>query len=193
MTTERFHRLLGGPPRRPESKITQREMDIAASVQAVIDEAILRMGRYVHQRTGLDQLVLAGGVALNCVATGRLSSEGPFRSLWTQPAAGDAGGALGAALWFWHQRLNQPRAVQMPDAMRGAFLGPDIPSQSADDDAMLRRLGAVWENLSDNALEERIVDAVAAGKVVAIARGRMEFGPRALGARSIVGDARSPA
>jgi carbamoyltransferase len=105
MTSERFHRLFGGPPRRPESRITQREMDIAASVQAVVDQAILRMGRYVHERTGLDQLALAGGVALNCVAAGHLSSEGPFRTLWTQPAAGDAGGAIGAALWFCHQRI----------------------------------------------------------------------------------------
>jgi carbamoyltransferase len=193
MTNDRFNRLFGGPPRRPESKITQREMDIAASVQAVIDEAIPRMGRYVYERTRQDRLVLAGGVALNCVATGRLSTEGPFRSLWTQPAAGDAGGALGAALWFWHHRLGRPRTAQTPDGMRGAFLGPDIPSQSAEDDAMLRRLGAVWQNLTDDALEQQITEAIELGKVVAIARGRMEFGPRALGARSILGDARSPA
>jgi carbamoyltransferase len=191
MTSDRFHHLFGGPPRQPESKITQREMDLAASVQAVIDEAILRMGRYVHQRTGLDQLVLAGGVALNCVATGRLSSEGPLRSLWTQPAAGDAGGALGAALWFWHHQLRQPRVVQQPDAMRGSFLGPEIRPQFDDDDAMLRRLGAVWESLSDADLQDRIADGIGAGKVVAIARGGLEFGPRALGARSILGDARS--
>jgi carbamoyltransferase len=191
MTNERFHRLLDGPPRPPESKITQRDMDLAASIQTVIDEAILRMGRYVHRRSGLDQLVLAGGVALNCVATGRLSSQGPFRSLWTQPAAGDAGGALGAALWFWHERLGRPRAVRLPDGMQGAFLGPEIPPQSADDDAMLRRLGAVWEKLSDEALQERIAAEIEAGKVVAVARGRLEFGPRALGARSILGDARS--
>jgi carbamoyltransferase len=190
MTGERFHRLFGGPPRKPESKITQREMDVAASVQAVVDQAILQMGRYVHERTGLDHLVLAGGVALNCVATGKLSSEGPFRSLWTQPAAGDAGGALGAALWFWHQRLGAPRTVQMPDGMCGSFLGPGIPSQSDDDDAMLRRLGAAWESLPDELLQERIAQAIEAGKVVAIARGRLEFGPRALGARSILGDAR---
>src|SRR4029077_11679868 len=122
-----FHRLFDGSPRRPESRITQREMDIAASVQAIVDQAILRMGRYVHQRTGLDQLTLAGGVALNCVATGRLSSEGPFRTLWTQPAAGYAGGALGAALWFWHHQLGEPRIVDRPDGMSGSFLGPDIP------------------------------------------------------------------
>jgi carbamoyltransferase len=190
MTSERFHALFGGPPRRPESRITQREMDIAASVQAVVDGAILRMGRYVHQRTGLDQLVLAGGVALNCVATGRLSSEGPFRTLWTQPAAGDAGGAVGAALWFWHQRLNQPRDVKSPDGMQGSFLGTEIAPIDDGDDRMLRRLGAVWESLPDEELQKRIAERVAAGKVVAIARGRMEFGPRALGARSILGDAR---
>ena len=191
MTGERFHRLFGGEPRRPESKITQRDMDLAASVQAVIDEAILRMGRHVHKRTGMNQLVLAGGVALNCVATGRLSSEGPFRLLWTQPAAGDAGGALGAALWLWHHGLKQPRTAQAPDGMHGAFLGTNIPSQSEEDDAVLRRLGAVWESLADAALQDRIAAAIDAGKVVAIARGRMEFGPRALGARSILGDARS--
>jgi carbamoyltransferase len=191
MTSGRFHRLFGGPPRSPESRITQREMDIAASVQAVVDEAILRMGRHVHERTKLDNLVLAGGVALNCVATGRLSSEGPFRSLWTQPAAGDAGGALGAALWFWHHQLGQPRVVALPDAMRGAFLGPDIPARSKSDNAVLRRLGATWDELEDDELETRIAESIEAGKVVAVARGPMEFGPRALGARSILGDARS--
>jgi carbamoyltransferase len=191
MTSDRFHRLFGGPPRQPESKITQREMDLAASVQAVIDEAVLRMGRYVHAHIGLDRLVLAGGVALNCVATGKLSTAGPFRSLWTQPAAGDAGGALGAALWFWHHQLNQPRTAEQPDSMRAAFLGPDIPPESAYDDAMLRRLGAVWESLPDEALQDRIAESIAAGSVVAIARGGLEFGPRALGARSILGDARS--
>jgi carbamoyltransferase len=190
MTSERFHQLFGGPPRRPESKITQREMDIAASVQAVVDQAILQMGRYVHERTDLDRLVLAGGVALNCVATGKLSSEGPFRTLWTQPAAGDAGGAIGAALWFWHQRLNQPRVAQSPDGAHGSFLGTDIPPAADDDDRMLRRLGAIWESLSDDELQNRIAERVAVGKVVAVARGRMEFGPRALGARSILGDAR---
>jgi carbamoyltransferase len=191
MTSERFHLLFGGPPRQPESRITQREMDLAASVQAVIDEAILRMGRYVHQRTGLDRLAMAGGVALNCVATGRLSSVGPFRSIWTQPAAGDAGGSLGAALWYWHHQLHQSRDVPSPDGMRGSFLGPHIAPECDDDDAMLRRLGAEWDSLPDEALQERIADAIAAGKVVAIARGGMEFGPRALGARSILGDARS--
>jgi carbamoyltransferase len=192
MTGPRFHELLGGPPRAPESRLTQREMDIAASVQEVVNEAILRMGRYVHARTGQRNLTLAGGVALNCVATGKLSSEGPFQSLWTQPAAGDAGGALGAALWFWHQQLGAPRIAQQSDAMQAALLGPEIPPQSDEDDAMLRRLGAVWQPLDDDELAERIAAEVEAGRVVAIARGRMEFGPRALGARSILGDARSP-
>jgi carbamoyltransferase len=190
MTSERFHELFGGPPRQPESRITQREMDIAASVQAVVDEAILRMGRYVHQRTGLKNLVLAGGVALNCVATGKLSSEGPFQALWTQPAAGDAGGAVGAALRFWHERLNQPRNAQSPDGMFGSFLGTEIAPTADDDDQMLRRLGAAWESLPDDELQNRIAERVATGQVVAVARGRMEFGPRALGARSILGDAR---
>ncbi len=192
MTGPRFHELFGGPPRPPESRLTQREMDLAASVQEVVNESILRMGRYVHRRTGLPHLTLAGGVSLNCVATGKLSLEGPFESLWTQPAAGDAGGALGAALWFWHHQLGAPRTAPQPDSMQAALLGPEIPPQSAADDAMLRRLGAVWEELDDGDLAERIAAEIEAGKVVAVARGRMEFGPRALGARSILGDARSP-
>lgn len=192
MTNRRFHRLLGGPPRQPESELTQRHMDLAASVQAVLEEALLRQGRYVHARCGLPHLVLAGGVALNCVATGRLLREGPFTALWTQPAAGDAGGALGAALWWWHQQLDQPRTPSRPDGMQAALLGPDIPPDSPADDAVLRRLGAVWEWLPDEALQERIVAALLAGQVVAIARGRMEYGPRALGARSVLADARLP-
>jgi carbamoyltransferase len=190
-TTAAFHELFEGPPRSPESQITQRDMDLAASIQAVINEALLRMGRFVHERTGIDQLVLAGGVALNCVATGLLSSQGPFQKIWTQPAAGDAGGALGAALSFWHRELQQPRTVGVPDGMQGAFLGPDIPAESAKDDSVLRELGAVWDHFDDEGLQQRIAADIAEGKVVAIARGPMEFGPRALGARSILGDARS--
>jgi carbamoyltransferase len=191
-TNERFHSLFGGPPRRPESLLTQRDMDLAASIQAVLNEAVLRMGRHVHRRTGLDHLTLAGGVALNCVATGKLASEGPFKSVWTQPAAGDAGGALGAALAYWHMNLGHDRVAATPDAMRGAFLGWDIPPQSEADDRVLHRLGAVWEDLDDEALARRIAAEVAAGRIVGLARGRAEFGPRALGARSILGDARSP-
>ena len=190
-TSAAFHELFDGPPRQPESQITQREMDLAASIQAVINEALLRMGRFIHKITGLDQLVLAGGVALNCVATGKLSSDGPFKQIWTQPAAGDAGGALGAALSFWHRELRQPRSVASPDGMQGAFLGPDIPPESPQDDAILRALGAVWDVLDEGDLRRRIAADIADGKVVAVARGRMEFGPRSLGSRSILGDARS--
>ena len=190
-TTERFHELFEGAPRQPESLITQREMDLAASIQVVMNEALLRMGQFVHARTGLNQLVLAGGVALNCVATGHLSAEGPFEQIWTQPAAGDAGGALGAALSFWHHDLDQPRLIGKPDGMHGAFLGPEIAPTSSADDALLQAMGAVWHVLDEADLQARISADIAAGKVVAVARGRMEFGPRSLGARSILGDARS--
>ena len=190
-TSAAFHDLFDGLPRQPESQITQREMDLAASIQAVMNESILRMGRFIHEKTGLDQLVLAGGVALNCVATGKLSSDGPFDQIWTQPAAGDAGGALGAALSFWHRELRKPRSACSPDGMHGAFLGPDIPSESSQDDAILSALGAVWDLLDDSNLQSRIAADIVDGKVVAVARGRMEFGPRSLGSRSILGDARS--
>jgi carbamoyltransferase len=190
MTNARFHELFGGPPREPESRITQREMDLAASVQVVLDEAVLRMARHVRDRTGLDHLVLAGGVALNVVSIGRLATAGVFRELWVQPASGDAGSALGAALWMWHQKLGHPRLPAKPDAMQGAFLGLEIPPASREDDATLEKLGAVWDVLDDAALQQRIAASIAAGKVVAVARGRAEFGPRALGARSILGDAR---
>ena len=190
-TTAAFHELFEGPPRPPESQITQRDMDLAASIQAVINEAILRMGRFVFRKTELEHLVLAGGVALNCVATGLLSSQGPFQQIWTQPAAGDAGGALGAALDFWHGELKQPRTIGVPDGMHGGFLGPDILAASPADDSVLRAMGAIWDDLDDQELQRRIAADIADGKVVAVARGRMEFGPRALGARSILGDARS--
>jgi carbamoyltransferase len=193
MTNERFHRLFGGPPRQPETLVTQKEMDIAASIQEIVNDVVLEMATYVHEKKGLPDIVLAGGVALNVVAIGMLSSQGPFRKVWTQPGAGDAGGALGAALWFWHHQLGQERRVDPLDSMRGAFLGPAIVSPSLADDAMLQRLGGVWEVLSDDELQARIAEKIAAGKIVALARGRMEFGPRALGARSILGDARSPA
>lgn len=193
MTNGEFDSLFGGPPRKPETLITQREMDIAASIQAVLNEAVMAMARHVHAKTGLENLVMAGGVSLNVVATGLLSSSGPFRRLWIQPAAGDAGGALGAALWMWHMKLGHPRVVASPDGMQGAFLGTDIPPASAADDAVLTRLGGVWQAMEEAPLQARIAEDVGKGKVVAIARGRMEFGPRALGARSILGDARSPA
>jgi carbamoyltransferase len=192
MTNARFHELFEGPPREPESLITQREMDLAASVQVVLDEAVLRMARHVREHSGCDHLVLAGGVALNVVSVGRLASVGVFDELWVQPASGDAGGALGAALWMWHQKLGHPRAAPKPDAMQGAFLGSEIADASQEDDAILEKLGAVWDVCDEDALQERIARAIAAGKVVALARGRTEFGPRSLGARSILGDARLP-
>lgn len=192
MTNERFHALFGGPPRAPESLITQKEMDIAASIQSVLDEAVLKMARYVRRQSAMPHLVLAGGVALNVVSTGLLSRAGIFDKLWIQPASGDAGGALGAALWAWHVGAGQPRHVAVGDAMQGAFLGPEIAPASPIDDALLRRLGGVWRDCDEDALQELVAAEIAAGKIVAIARGRMEFGPRALGARSILGDARSP-
>lgn len=191
MTNEHFHELFGGPPREPESLITQKEMDVAASVQQVLNEAILAMGDYVYERTGMKNLVLAGGVALNVVSMGLLASQGPFEKIWIQPAAGDAGGSLGAALWMWYQVLGNKRQADKHDAMQGAFLGPAVESANELDDEVLVRMGATWESLSDEKLAERIASTIAQGKIVAVAKGRMEFGPRALGARSILADARN--
>lgn len=192
MTNDAFAALFDGPPRKPESRLTQREMDLAASVQAVLNDAMLAMGRHVRAASGLRHLVLAGGVALNVVATGRLASEGIFDRIWIQPAAGDAGGALGAALWFWHERLGASRRAEPGDAMQGSFLGPEIAPLDPADDVLLRALGAVWTSHDDAALQREVAGLLAEGKIVAVARGRMEWGPRALGARSILGDARSP-
>jgi carbamoyltransferase len=191
MTNARFAELFGGPPRKPEAKITQREMDLAASIQQVLNEIVLRMAAFVHRETGMRRLVMAGGVALNVVSTGVLSRESPFDEIWIQPAAGDAGSALGAALWMWHMILGNPRTTDHPDSMQGSFLGPEIAPESPEDDQTLSELGGVWETLSELDLRRRVAELIAEGKVVAIARGRMEWGPRALGARSILGDARS--
>jgi len=192
MTSDRFAALMGGPPRRSEDPLTQREMDLAASVQRLTEMALLNMARYVHAQTGLRHLCLAGGVALNCVANGRLLREGPFTDLWIQPAAGDAGGALGAALRVWYARYADGRAPQRPDAQHGSYLGP-----AWDDDAAwaeLAALGAVGERFADEAaLCNAVADLLAAGKVVGHHHGRLEFGPRALGHRSILGDPRDPA
>jgi carbamoyltransferase len=192
MTNQRFHRLFGGPPRPPESPLEQRHMDMAASIQAVTEEAVLRIGRHIHQRTGMKHLVLAGGVALNCVANGRLLREGDFEDLWIQPAAGDAGGALGAALFVWHQLLDRPRHPEGRDAQQGSFLGPRFTSDEIE--RILARQGGSGRRFDDEAdLRDHVAGLLAEGKVVGWFQGRMEFGPRALGARSILGDPRSPA
>jgi carbamoyltransferase len=190
MTNHKFEALFGGPPRLPESPLTQREMDIAASVQLVTEEVMLRMARHVHAVSGLKQLCLAGGVALNCVGNGRILREGPFEDVWIQPAAGDAGGALGTALFIWHQLLNQPRTVSPRDSQHGSLLGPAFDDSSVE--ATLRRLGAVFTKFDDDeSLCTHVADLIASDKVVGWVQGRMEFGPRALGSRSILGDARS--
>jgi carbamoyltransferase len=192
MTGKRFHRLFGGPPRAPESPLKQRHMDLAASIQAVTEETVLRIGQYVQERTGLRYLVLAGGVALNCVANGRLLREGGFDNLWIQPAAGDAGGALGAALFVWHQLLEKPRAPTGRDTQQGSFLGPSYSTNQIS--RFLAGQGGKGQRFSSEPeLLEHIAGLLADGKVVGWFQGRMEFGPRALGARSILGDPRSPA
>lgn len=192
MTNEAFAQLFGGPPRARESPISQREMDMAASIQEVLNEVVIKMAAHARSVTGERQLVMAGGVALNVVTSGALVKTGLFDQIWIQPAAGDAGGALGAALWYWHTLLDQPRTAVKPDAMQGALLGPAIDGASAQDDEALRAMGAVWEPLDDAAAAQAVGRLIADGKVVAVARGRLEWGPRALGARSILGDARSP-
>jgi carbamoyltransferase len=191
MTNGSFAALFGGPPRVPESKLTQREMDLARSVQEVTEEVMLRMARTVHRETGLDRLCLAGGVALNCVGNGRLLREGPFKELWIQPAAGDAGGALGVAQLIWHRHLKGPRTVAPGrDSMNGAYLGPAY--SEAEIEKFLKAQGAVYERCDRPDLNRRVAQALAEEKVVGWFDGRMEFGPRALGSRSILGDPRSP-
>jgi carbamoyltransferase len=219
MTNEAFHELFGGPPREPESKLSQKEMDLARSVQVVCEEIMLRMARTAHRLTGSQNLCLAGGVALNCVGNGRILREGPFERIWIQPAAGDAGGSLGVAQLIWHRQLQKPRSLESrsvadgsrvsrpsvpdedvsgdrgcdsryADGMRGAYLGPEFSPEQIE--AFLKRVGARHERLERNALVRRIATLLAEGKVIGFFNGRMEFGPRALGARSIIGDARSP-
>jgi len=190
MTNGRFDRLFGGPPRKPESLLTQREMDLAASVQKVTEEVMLRLARTVNRELGVEYLCMAGGVALNCVANGRILREGPFRDIWIQPAAGDAGGAVGAALATWHQYHGKPRAAREGDAMRGAYLGPSFAADEIE--AALDAAGARYEKLDEAAMLARVAALLADKNVVGWFQGRMEFGPRALGARSIIGDPRSP-
>jgi carbamoyltransferase len=191
MTSDKFHDLFGGAPRQPESLITQKEMDLAASIQVVCEEVVLGAGEHVHRETGEKNLVMAGGVALNCVANGRLLREGPFEKIWIQPAAGDAGGALGAALMVWHHVLDKPRQTISPDAQKGSWLGPKF--ENDDIQLFLDSVGASYDRIEDeSSLLERVAGELDEGKVIGWFHGRMEFGPRALGARSIIGDARSP-
>jgi carbamoyltransferase len=190
MTNRRFHDLFGGPPRPPESDLKQRHMDLAASIQSVTEEIVLRMGRDLHRQTGKRNMVLAGGVALNCVANGRLLREGPFESIWIQPAAGDAGGALGAALFVWYQLLDKARVPEAGDAQQGSFLGPQFEPE--DIECFLDTKGVAYEKIDDVAiLLDEVAETLAEGRIVGWFSGRMEFGPRALGARSILGDPRS--
>jgi carbamoyltransferase len=191
MTNARFHELFGGPPRKPEVWLTQREMDLAASIQAVTEEVVLRLTRSLAKQTGKHNLCLAGGVALNCVANGKVLRDGHFKDLWIQPAAGDAGGALGAALTAYHLYKRQPRKPNGPsDHMSGAYLGPAYTQ--AECERQLDDAGAKYTVLSEDDIIQACAQALADGKALGWFQGRMEFGPRALGGRSILGDARSP-
>jgi carbamoyltransferase len=191
MTNGEFDKLFGGPPRVPESKLTQREMDLARSVQDVCEEIMMRMARTVHRETGLPNLCLAGGVALNCVGNGKILREGPFENLWVQPAAGDAGGALGIAQLIWHRYMQQPRKMTPGnDSMQGAYLGPAYSDEAIE--AYLQSIGARYERLERQEPLARVARLLSEENVVGWFRGRMEFGPRALGSRSILADARSP-
>ncbi len=192
MTSAKLDKLLGGPPRQPEAKLTQREMDLAASIQQVTEEVMLRCARHLHEQTGLTNLCLAGGVALNCVGNGRILREGPFERLWIQPASGDAGGALGAALFAWHQILGEERSPEQPDGQRGSQLGPSYGDDEIAE--LLDEQGASYRRFDDDQeLCDTVAELLADEQVVGWFQGRMEFGPRALGCRSILGDARSPA
>ena len=190
MTNRRFAGLFDGPARKPEAELTQREMDLAASIQQVTEEIVLRLARTLHAETGHDNLCMAGGVALNCVSNGRLLREGPYKRLWLQPAAGDAGGAVGAALAAWHEYLGQPREPAHGDAMHGSYLGPRYSNDEIR--GALEAQHATFRELDDNILYDLVAALLNQEKVVGWFQGRMEFGPRALGGRSIVGDPRSP-
>jgi carbamoyltransferase len=208
MTNRAFDRIFAGPPRRAESKITQREMDLARSIQAITEEAMLKMAAYVNKETGMKRLCMAGGVALNCVANGRLLREGPFEDVWIQPAAGDAGGSLGVALAIWHRYLGEPRVsaeqngswqsgadarpTSLPayaDGMKGSYLGPQ--NSVAEIESFLDSKNLPYKKYSRADLPAIVAQHLADEKIIGLHQGRMEFGPRALGARSIIGDPRS--
>ena len=189
MTNRKFADLFGAPARTPETRIAQKEMDIARSIQEVTEEVVLRLARTVHSELDTDNLCLAGGVALNCVANGRVLREGPFREIWIQPAAGDAGGALGAAQVAWHEYHDQPRQVNGHDSMSGSYLGPRYAATEIT--RQLDQAGAVYTRLDDDELFRKLAGVLEDEKVVGWFSGRMEFGPRSLGGRSIIGDPRS--
>ncbi|MBU2636730.1 MAG: hypothetical protein KJ963_06560, partial [Bacteroidetes bacterium] len=191
MTNDKFHRLFGGKPRKPESKLTQKEMDLACSVQEVTEEIMLRMGRQIYKETLQKKLCLAGGVALNCVSNGKILRKGPFEDIWIQPAAGDAGGALGAALFVWYQYLDNKRFTDgKTDFQKGSYLGPEY----IDEEILvyLENNSILSSKLSPEEIPDKIADLINEEKVIGWFQGRMEFGPRALGSRTIIGDARSP-
>ncbi|MDH5638486.1 MAG: hypothetical protein OEZ04_08345, partial [Nitrospinota bacterium] len=192
MTNKKFHKLFGGPPRQQESEVTQKEMDLARSVQEVTEEVVLRIGRHVAKTTGMKKLVLAGGVALNCVANGKLARAKIFDEIWVQPAAGDAGGALGAAMVAWHHALGQPRKARTgQDTQKGSYLGPEFSGDQIAE--YLDSKGYPYKRFdSDKEMAEEVAGILAQEKIVGWFQGGMEFGPRALGSRSIIGDARSP-
>jgi carbamoyltransferase len=190
MTNNKFHQLFGGPPREPETKLTQKDMDIARSLQEVTEEVVLKMAHHVYKETGEKNLTLAGGVALNCVANGKLLREGPFENIWIQPAAGDAGGALGAALIGWYNYLKKPRSVVGNDMQKGSYLGPEFSNDEILD--FLNKKEISFSKVNNDDIPSKIAGLISEEKVIGWFQGRMEFGPRALGARSIIGDARSP-
>ena len=191
MTNSKFHKLFGSSPRKPESKITQRDMDLARSVQEVTEEVVMKMAKHIRKVTGMRRLCLAGGVALNCVANGKLLRSGLFDEIWIQPAAGDAGAAVGCALFTWYQYLgNQRKADNKSDFMQGTYLGPEFKNGSIE--SFIKKNKYSFQALTDEELPEKIADLIADEKVIGWFQGRMEFGPRALGSRTIIGDARSP-
>ena len=191
MTNDAFSRLFEMPPRRPESQLEQKHMDMAASIQLVTEEIVLAIAKHIHQQTGMKNLVLAGGVALNCVANGRLLREGPFEDIWVQPASGDAGGALGAAQFVWYQLLAKPRQISADDSQKGSLLGPAFTGEQVVE--TLKTAGIVFQQFDeDKSLMEYVARLLADAHVVGLFQGRMEYGPRALGCRSILGDSRSP-
>jgi len=190
MTTKKFHTLFGAPPRKPESDLSQRDMDLASSIQLVTEEIVMKISQFVLKKTGQKNLVLAGGVALNCVSNGKLINKRLFENIWIQPASGDSGGSLGAALATYYKMLNNPRIVSKNDSMKGSYLGPEYTQHEVENS--LEELGANFSVLEDKDLLKTTCDSLLEGKAIGWHQGRMEFGPRALGSRSILGDPRSP-